>query len=58
MMIYCDTSVLIYWLDQVGPFHLRARNRFQALEGAKDRMAISDLTRLECRVGPFLIEAL
>lgn len=52
MRIYCDTSVLIYWLDQVGPFHLRARSRFQALEAANDLMVISDLTRLECRVGP------
>ncbi len=53
MMIYCDSCVLIYWLDQVGPFHLRARSRFQALEAAKDRMAITHLTRLECRVGPW-----
>ena len=52
MIIYCDTSVLIYWLDQVGPFHIRARNRFQSLEAAKDQMAVSYLTRLEYRVGP------
>jgi predicted nucleic acid-binding protein len=51
MLIYCDSAILIYWLDQVGPFHLRAERRMQALLSASDRMAISDLTRLECRVG-------
>ena len=51
MLIYCDSGVLIYWLDQVGPFHLRAETRMMALQGAGDRIAISDLTRLECRVG-------
>jgi predicted nucleic acid-binding protein len=51
MLIYCDSGILIYCLDQVGPFHLRAATRIQALLAAGDRMAISDLTRLECRVG-------
>ena len=51
MLIYCDSGILIYWLDQVGPFHLRAENRMVAMQGAGDRVAISDLTRLECRVG-------
>jgi predicted nucleic acid-binding protein len=51
MLIYCDSVILIYWLDQVGPFHVRARNRIAALQAAGDRAAISDLTRLECRVG-------
>jgi predicted nucleic acid-binding protein len=51
MLIYCDTSILIYWLDHVGPFHLRAANRMLALQAAGDSIAISDLTRLECKVG-------
>lgn len=51
MLIYCDSGVLIYWLDQVGPFHLRAERRIQALFGGGDGIAISDLTRLECKVG-------
>jgi predicted nucleic acid-binding protein len=51
MRIYCDSGILIYWLDQVGPFHLRAEARMIALLAAGDRVAISDLTRLECRVG-------
>ena len=52
MLIYCDSVILIYWLDQVGPFHLRARRRINLLQTGGDRMAVSDLTRLECRVGP------
>jgi len=51
MLIYCDSGILIYWLDQVGPFHLRAETRMQTLLAAGDRVAVSDLTRLECRVG-------
>lgn len=51
MLIYCDSGILIYWLDQVGPFHLRARTRMLALQANGDEVAISDLTRLECRVG-------
>jgi len=50
-LIYCDSVLLIYFLDQVGPFHLRARSRMVALQAAGDRVALSDLTRLECRVG-------
>jgi predicted nucleic acid-binding protein len=52
MLIYCDSVILIYWLDHTGPFQLLAENRMTALQKAGDRIAISDLTRLECRVGP------
>ena len=52
MLIYCDSVILIYWLDQVGPWQQRAEARMQALLAAGDHVAISDLTRLECRVGP------
>jgi predicted nucleic acid-binding protein len=52
MLIYCDSVILIYYLDQVGPFHVRAANRLAALRGAGDQIAVSDLTRLECRVQP------
>lgn len=45
MLIYCDSVILIYWLDQVGPFHLRARHRINLLQTGGDRMAVSDLTR-------------
>jgi predicted nucleic acid-binding protein len=51
VLIYCDSVILIYWLDQIGPFHLRAEARMVVLQAAGHRVAVSDLTRLECRVG-------
>lgn len=51
MVVYCDSVILIYWLDQVGPFHLRAETHLQVLQAGRDWIAVSDLTRLECRVG-------
>jgi predicted nucleic acid-binding protein len=52
MRIYCGSVTLIYWIDHVGSFHLRAETRVLALQAAGDRITISDRTRLECRVGP------
>jgi len=52
VLIYVDSVILIYLLDAVGPFHLRARGRITALESAGDLTAVSDLSRLECRVKP------
>lgn len=51
-MIYLDSLVVIYFLDHVGPFQVRAANRITAASAAGDLLAISDLTRFECRVGP------
>jgi len=31
MLIYCDSMILIYYLDVVGPFHVRAGNRLATL---------------------------
>ena len=52
MLVYCDSAILIYWLDEAGPFQLRAEARMAGLQAAGDQVAISDLVRLECRVGP------
>src|SRR4051794_40002668 len=52
MRIYCDSVILIYLLDTVGPFHVRADTRITTLRVAGDRIAVSDLSRLECRVKP------
>ena len=42
----------MYVLDHVGPFNIRATRRLAALAAAGDRIAISDLVRLEYRVLP------
>jgi predicted nucleic acid-binding protein len=52
MLIYCDSMILIYYLDHFGPWQVRASSRLAALRRAGDQLVISDLSRLECRVGP------
>ena len=52
MLIYCDTVIVIYYYDHVGGFNVRAANRLQAMAACNDRIAISDLVRLEYRVKP------
>lgn len=57
MLIYCDSCILIYLLDTVGPFNVRAAARMAAMQSAGDTAAFSDLTRLECRVKPLRLGA-
>src|SRR4051794_39524770 len=52
MRIYCDSVILIYFFDHAGAFNVRATNRLAAMAAARDRIAISDLVRLEYRVKP------
>lgn len=55
MLIHCDSVILIYLLDAADSFHDRAVARMGALKAAGDRIAVSDLTRLECRVKPIQV---
>jgi predicted nucleic acid-binding protein len=52
MLIYCDSVILMYFFDHVGPFNARATHRLATMAMAKDQIAISDLVRLEYRVLP------
>jgi uncharacterized protein len=52
MLTYCDSGILMYYFDHVGSFNVRATNRLAALLAVGDRIAISDLVRLEYRVKP------
>ncbi len=52
MLIYCDTVIVIYYYDHVGSFNVRATTRLAAMAAVNDRIAISDLVRLEYRVKP------
>lgn len=52
MLIYCDSVILIYFYEHTGPLNVRAANRLASLAAAGDRIAASDLSRLECRVKP------
>lgn len=50
MLVYSDSVILMYFFDHTGPFNVRATARLASLAAAKDRLAISDLVRLEYRV--------
>lgn len=52
MLVYCDSVILMYFFDHVGPFNVRATRRLAAMAAAGDRIAVSDLVRLEYRVLP------
>jgi predicted nucleic acid-binding protein len=51
MLIYRDSVVTIYLIEQVQPFLPRVESHTNA-PGAS--LAVSDLTRLECRVHPLM----
>jgi predicted nucleic acid-binding protein len=55
MRVYLDSCILIYFYDHTGPVRVRAANRLAALASGGDRIAVSDLVRLECRVHPLQI---
>lgn len=55
MVVYFDSVIIIYLLDHTGSFQVRARSRLTTLEAAGDRIAVSDLNRLECRVKPLAL---
>jgi hypothetical protein len=55
MLVYCDSCILIYYFDHMGPSNFRAANRLAAIAAAGDLLAASDLVRLECRVKPISI---
>ena len=52
MLIYCDSVIIIYRFEGDPPFKARANQRLSDLQSAGDSIAVSHLTRLECRVGP------
>jgi predicted nucleic acid-binding protein len=56
MLLYCDSVILIYFLENTGPLNARAVNWLAGFEAAGDHVAISDLTRLECRVKPLQLK--
>ena len=52
MRIYCDSVILIYFLEGIPAFKMRATARLAALQTAGDTLVTSDLVRLECRMQP------
>jgi uncharacterized protein len=52
MIVFLDTNLVIYLIEQPPVWGLRAAARIQAIQVAGDTFAVSELVRMECRVGP------
>lgn len=52
MIVYLDTNIVIYTVEQIPSFGPKARTRLATARAAGDILMISDLTRMECLVGP------
>lgn len=52
MKVFVDSNILIYVLEGDPSFTSKASARLAALHQAGDDLVVSDLVRLECRVGP------
>ena len=51
-IVYLDSVIVIYFVEGPAPFQAAAQTHLTALRIAGHRLAVSDLTRLECRVKP------
>jgi len=52
MIVYLDSNIVIYTVEQNPIFSPKARTRLTTARAAGDSLMISDLTRMECLVGP------
>jgi uncharacterized protein len=52
VLIYLDSNIVIYLIEQSPPFGARATACIAALTAAGDAIVVSDLTRMECRSNP------
>ena len=51
-MVFLDSNPVIYFVEQPSPWGPAVTARIAALRAANERLAISDLVRMECLVGP------
>ncbi len=49
-----DTNVIIYLVERNPAWYPRVAARLAALRTAGDEIAVSDVARLECLVGPLM----
>jgi predicted nucleic acid-binding protein len=54
MLIYLDSNVVIYMVEQFAELTLRASGAVASLADQGHTFAVSHLVRMECRVGPLL----
>ena len=53
MIVYLDTAIVIYIVENPPTFGAKATNRITTLRAAGDTFAVTELVRMECLVGPF-----
>jgi predicted nucleic acid-binding protein len=51
-MVFLDTNLVIYFVEQPPTWGLKAKARITALLGGGEELAVSDIVRMECLVGP------
>ena len=52
MIVYLDTNIIIYAIEAPPTFGIRAQVWIASARAAGDSFMLSDLTRMECLVGP------
>ena len=52
MIVFLDTNMVIYLVENPSVWGAKALARLSTLQTAGNQIAVSDLVRLECRVGP------
>ena len=52
MLIFVDSNVIIYLIEQPPDWGPRTRARVSTVYAHGDQIVLSDLVRMECRVGP------
>jgi len=52
VLVYLDSNIVIYLIEQLAQLGPRATARIAEMAAAGDTLAVSDLTRLECRSIP------
>ncbi len=52
MLLFADTNIVIYLIEQPAGFGPRATAYVNAAKAVGVQIVVSDLVRMECRVGP------
>lgn len=52
MLVYLDSNIVIYLIEDPPGFGVRAKTNLDALRAQGDQVIVSDLTRVECRSQP------
>src|SRR5437870_8687937 len=52
LMVFLDTNPVIYFVEQPPIWGLKAKTRITTLLAAGEQLAVTDLVRMECLVGP------